>query len=157
MYEALSEYYEEKGYFVNSPSRTYRYQILLEFAINSISFSGQKQESGSFCRELFQELLTKDFYLRENAKSRPDFSKDLLPYKENIRAFYRREEKERKLLPGYMAYDARQMAKMTHIEVFDYDLQSGKRLQAPQMLLFDYRKRFPLTNQAALQEIVLDA
>lgn len=149
-YEALSEYYEEKGYFVNSPSRTYRYQILLEFAINSISFSEKKQESGSFCRELLQELLTMDFYLRENAKSRPEFSKDLSPYKDKIRAFYRREEEERKLLPDYMAYDARQMAKMTHIEVFDYDLQSGERLQTSQMLLFDYRNRSPLTNQAAL-------
>ncbi len=153
-YEALSEYYEEKGYFVNSPSRTYRYQVLLEFAINSISFPGEKKEGGKVSGELFQELLTKDFYLRENAKSRPEFSKDLSPYKDNIRAFYRREEEERKLLLDYMAYDARQMAKMTHIEVFEYDLQSGERLQSPQMILFDYRNRSPLTNQAALHEAI---
>ncbi len=153
LYEALAEYYEEKGYFVNSPSRTYRYQILLEFAINSISFPVRKQESGSFSGELFQELLTMDFYLRENAKSRPEFSKDLSPYKDGVRAFYRREEEERKLLPDYMAYDARQMAKMTHIEVFEYDLQSGERLQEPQLLLFDYRNRSPLTNQAAVYKV----
>ena len=153
LYEALAEYYEEKGYFVNAPSRTYRYQILLEFAINSISFPEKKKEGGKVSKELLQELLTKDFYLRENAKSRPEFSKDLSPYKDNIRAFYRREEEERKLLLDYMAYDARQMAKMTHIEVFEYDLQSGERLQEPQMLLFDYRNRSPLTNQAAVHKV----
>lgn len=162
-YEKLAEYYEEKGYFVNSPSRAYRYQILLEFAINRISLDKQKQESGNVCKELscqepsckelFQELLTMDFYLRENAKSRPEFAKDLSPYKDKIRAVYRKEEAERKLLPDYRAYDARQMAKMTHIEVFDYDLHSGEKLPAPQMLLFDYRNRSPLTNQAALHEV----
>ncbi|MBD5544671.1 MAG: B12-binding domain-containing radical SAM protein [Lachnospiraceae bacterium] len=146
-YEALAEYYEEKGYFVNSPSRTYRYLILLEFAINKIGSDG----------ELFKELLTMDFYLRENAKSRPEFAKNLSPYKDKIRAIYREEEAERKLLPHYRDYDARQMAKMTHIEVFNYDLHSGKKLPTPQMLLFDYRNRSPLTNQAALHEVFSDA
>ena len=32
MYQALAEFFEEKGYFVNSPARSYRYQILLSFA-----------------------------------------------------------------------------------------------------------------------------
>ena len=31
-YEALADYYQEQGYFTNSPARAYRYQILLEFA-----------------------------------------------------------------------------------------------------------------------------
>lgn len=145
-YEALAEYYEKKGYFINSPSRTYRYLILLEFAINKIEWVG----------ELCGELLTMDFYLRENAKSRPEFAKDLSAYKDKIRAVYRKEEAERKLLPDYAAYDARQMAKMTHIEVFEYDLHSGEKLPAPQMLLFDYRNRSPLGNQAALYEVFAD-
>ena len=33
MFEKLAEYYEENGYFVNSPSRQYRYEVLLEFAL----------------------------------------------------------------------------------------------------------------------------
>lgn len=147
LYEALAEYYERKGYFTNSPSRTYRYLILLEFAIN-------KSAGGIYCEEFFKELLTMDFYLRENAKSRPAFAKDLTSYKDAIRDVYRKEEAERTLLPGYGAYDARQMAKMTHVEVFDYDLHTGEKLQVPQFVLFDYKERSPLTYQAALHEII---
>lgn len=152
LYEALADYYEEKGYFVNSPSRTYRYQVLLEFAINKIEVSNE-QLPEAYEENLFRELLTMDFYLRENAKSRPEFSKDLSPYKDEIRAVYRKEEVERTILPDYEMYDARQMAKMTHIEVFDYDLNTGKKLKQPVFLLFDYKNRSPLTYEASLHSI----
>ena len=32
MYEALAEYYEKHDYFVHTPSRAYRYEVLLQFA-----------------------------------------------------------------------------------------------------------------------------
>ena len=60
MYEALADYYQEQGYFTNSPARAYRYQILLEFA-------AMKDPAN---REIYRELLTYDMYLRENLKSR---------------------------------------------------------------------------------------
>lgn len=75
MFEALADFYREKGYFTNSPARVYRYQVLLDFA-------------GRYDRvrePVYRELLTYDMYLRENLKSRPDFAKDLAPYKERIR------------------------------------------------------------------------
>lgn len=53
--EMVEEYYEEKGYYLNSPSRTYRYEILLDFA--------DRFDAGH--RELYVELLTYDLYLRE--------------------------------------------------------------------------------------------
>lgn len=154
LYEALASYYEEMGYFVSSPSRTYRYQVLLEFAINRIEAVSNEQLPVTYEENLFRELLTMDFYLRENAKSRPEFSKDLTPYKEAMRAFYRKEAQERTILPDYTQYDARQMAKMTHIEVFDYDLNTGKRLLQPVFLLFDYKNRSPLTYEASIHQVL---
>ena len=67
MYEALADYYQEQGYFTNSPARAYRYQILLEFV-------AMKDPAN---REIYRELLTYDMYLRENLKSRPAFAAEI--------------------------------------------------------------------------------
>ena len=64
LYEELAAYYEKKGYFINNPARSYRYQVLLDFALSV----DPERES------LYRQLLTLDMYLRENLKSRPDFA-----------------------------------------------------------------------------------
>ena len=144
MYEKLAEYYEENGYFVNSPSRAYRYEVLLGFAC---SYDAEREA-------LYKELLTYDIYLRENMKSRPGFAKDLSCYKERIRDFYAEESKVRKLLPDYQEYQMRQIAKMIHIDVFKYAVweeNADKRMdegRTEMLVLFDYKKRNPLTKEA---------
>lgn len=143
MYEALADFYEARGYFVNTPSRMYRYDVLLLFVKEQLAFSNSGDKI-----LLFVEALTKDVYLRENSKSRPEFAKELSDYKEEFRRFYQMEMEHRIYLQGYEEYDARQMAKMTHIEVFDYDLCTGEKLEKPQYVLFDYRNRSPLNHDA---------
>lgn len=155
MYEALAEFYEEKGYFVSSPARSYRYQVLLAFAC----------EKDRLHEAVYRELLTYDLYLRENVKSRPDFAKDLTPYKETMREFYRKEEQERVYLPEYEKYDSKQLARMTHLEPFTYPVwempvrsREGNLGQSvgegvnprkkPVYVLFDYEERNPLTGDA---------
>ena len=57
-------------------------------------------------------------------------------------------------MPDYAAYDSRQLAKMTHMEVFDYPVweqdirKRTRRLEVPSMTLFDYRVRDALTYEA---------
>ena len=144
MYEALADFYEKKGYFVNSPARSYRYQVLLHFAC---------EQDGAW-ESAYKELLTYDMYLRENLKSRPDFAHDLQEHKEFSRAFYRQEEEERKLLPDYVNYDSKQLARMTHLEPFYYrvwDMQEREVTEVslgPVYVLFDYQVRNPLTGEA---------
>ena len=164
MFEKLAEYYKEKGYFTNNPSRVYRYEVLLEFA----SIYGKEEEG------LYKELLTYDIYLRENMKSRPGFARDLEKYKERFRGFYNDGIRLRKMLPGYEEFKPSQIARMTHMEVFSYPVwESGEetgtktqnthwpvsecrtgmgkkmeKLPQERMVLFDYRKRNPLTNEA---------
>lgn len=142
MYEALASFYEEKGYAVHTPARAYRYQVLLEFAM---SINPARQD-------LYSELLTYDMYLRENLKSRPDFAKER--NKEEIRAFYQKEAKQPRYLAGYVGYQAAQLIKMTHMEAFSYPVWSdsakecAKKRKKPLYVLFDYRMRNPLTNDA---------
>lgn len=72
-----------------------------------------------------EDALMCDLYLRENAKSRPSFALDQSPYKEKIRS----------LTP-----ELRGLGTRVHAEV----LRSGK------IMLFDYRKRDPLTHNAEM-------
>lgn len=151
MYEALSQYYEEKGYYINTPARAYRYQVLLEFA----------QQKAPARSELYAQLLTFDMYLRENLKSRPAFAlcwQQGEEEKEQVRAFYRQEAQTPQYLTGYEGYQPQQLMKMTHIEYFTYPVwqQNMKTTQLSQKtaILFDYQKRDPLTYDAAYYMII---
>ena len=126
----------------------YRYEALFNFAMEETV--GEK--------ELVKELLTMDVYFRENAKSRPPFAKELLPYKEKINAFYRLEEMRRKrnehLLKDYEACEPRAMARSLHMEPCFYDIFGENptylRLQKEGFALFDYRKRNPLIHEGSV-------
>ena len=142
MYEKLSSYYKEKGLFARNHTRTARYEILLDFIEENIKGK----------TEFYRELLVYDLYLRENIKSRPEFSGEPLADKEFLKAFYDREEKDPVYLKSYEKTESRKLRKMTHIEVFEFqvdqDMEPGKTV-----LLFDYQNRNPLNYEAAVFRI----
>lgn len=129
MFDKLGDYYETHGYYVNKPARSYRYDVLLAFAV----------EQDAKNEELYRELLTYDMYLRENCKSRPTFSKNLTPYKEELRN--------------------RQSDRRMHVEVFYYPVWDAKvgdelpRMEKPAYIAFDYENRDPLSHNAAIMEL----
>lgn len=149
MYEALAAYYEEQGLLIRQPSRSYRYQVLLDFAVS-------RDETH---RELYRELLTYDLYLRENMKSRPDFVTDQESFREEIRECYRRQEPEA-LFAHYPGVSSLQLARLTHAEVFHYPLwevspekiteQIFCRLEEGVLAVFDYQHRDPITREAGV-------
>ena len=145
MYEELARFYEEHGYFVKTPSRMYRYDVLLEFIMTKVS---QEKE------QLYKELLIFDIYLRENVKSRPDFASFLAINKKIVRTFYEKEVENSKYLTGYEQFDAKQMARMTHLERFSYPVWNVRyedivaALDSERYVLFDYKERNPLNYEA---------
>ena len=139
MYEALADFYHERGYQGISHTRIRRYEILLEYL----------EERQRANMEYFRELMLFDLYARENLKTRPSWACDMTPYKKHLQAFYKREEENPVLLGDYKGYQARQMMKMTHLEVFHYDIPNGEDKKGEFPVLFDYRKRDPLTYDAA--------
>ncbi|MCR5213780.1 MAG: B12-binding domain-containing radical SAM protein [Eubacterium sp.] len=151
MFESLADYFEEQGCFINSPSRAYRYVVLLDFA--------NKYDEGK--EEIYKELLTYDLYLRENMKSRPDFCKTITDekHKKYRLSFYREEEKTRHFLPELSQYDGRQLSGMTHLEPFKYPVWDMEKMlhnkEIPESvndqeyyILFDYSRKNPLTKEA---------
>lgn len=63
LFKALADYYEEKNYFVMTPKRFRKYEIVLEFAAQNNIPSIEE----------IRTALTYDYYLRENPKSKPEF------------------------------------------------------------------------------------
>lgn len=152
MYEALADYYRKNGYLINTPSRAYRYQVLLDFAC---SVAADR-------RALYIELLTFDLYLRENLKSRPPFAPENDIDKDKLRQFFETEAADHIYLRnGYDGYKSVQLLKMTHVERFSYPVwledadACAVRLDTPSYILFDYQNRNALTYDAAFYEIML--
>lgn len=130
LFSELAEYYETHTLTGVSHSRMARYEILDGFVAEHIPDK----------LELYRRLMVYDLYLRENLKSRPDFAEDQTPFKEKIREFFAKEAvNHRYLREGYEGFEARQLIKMAHLEVF-----GGKTA-----VLFDYRQRDPLSYNAA--------
>ena len=141
LYEELAFFYEDRGYLLNSPARTYRYQILLDFCI-------MKAEEK---KEMYTQLLIFDLYLREKVKTRPDFASFPDHYKEISYEIYKREEEKRTLLAEYREYNSKQLSKMTHLEIFTYSVweEGNCRLcKDSEPVIFDYKRRNPLTKEA---------
>ncbi len=169
MYEALALFYEERGFFIASPARAYRYKVLLDFAM----------EWDPAREAVYKELLTYDMYLRENLKSRPEFAVERLGVREAVKEFYKREERQRRYLPDYMEYDWKQLSKMTHLEPFVYPVWDVRRMlegyegwrdagfgtipskpgfigkdpdeHLMNFVLFDYKRRNHLSHEASVQ------
>lgn len=139
LYEALAAFYERRALSGYSFSRLQRLELLREFAHEAASGSGT----------WIDEQLLKDLYLRENAKTRPEWAENQSGWKQKIAAFYQREEQNRRYLPGYEGYNWKQMMKMTHLERFS--LREG--VPDEHWLLFDYTRRDPLNRDARVIEV----
>lgn len=140
LYQSLDAYYERENLNGQNHSRMNRFVILRNF-IRTVSSSG-----------IYDELLTLDIYLRENSKSRPAWAEEQVKEKAAILEFYRQEEEMRAYLEEYQPYTARQMMHMTHLERFHWNVW-GNGEQKECWLLFDYKKRDPLTHNAKVLDV----
>lgn len=165
LYEALADFYKEQKLDGKAHSRMQRFEILKTFIGQMEAEKVQEQKGGTAedagcaarakmpraaCSQKYTELLTRDLYLRENAKSRPSWAADTEAYRAEKIRFYQEEEQRRRYLPQYAGMTWKQLMRMTHLERFSY----GK--EKAWWELFDYSKRDPLTQDAAVTVIVQD-
>ncbi len=179
MYAALADYYKERSSQERSYSRMQRFEMLRGFIretirTNADDLQAKTKMQAKAIESAFDELLTFDFYLRENAKSRPVWARDVQEDQKDVVRFYQQEEQERRFLPEYEGRSWKQMMRMTHLEQFakkpeqyvqmlrvgrqqESSRQTEKTMQTEHgagiWALFDYAKRDPLTNDAAVQYI----
>lgn len=149
MYEKMWEFYKKNNLHNLQHKRAARYSILLNFIYENLSITDApgadasknvaRNHESNKKTNYYRELLTYDYYLRENAKTRPEFAGENKLSKEESRLFYEKEADERKYLPAYQQYDKNQMRKMTHLEYFE---------ELGQIVLFDYQERNPINQEA---------
>ena len=166
IFTSLAEYYEKNGLTGISHSRLARYEILYRFleekeseakqsapAVKNVS--GTEKKIGMKATETtekpmlsdFRDSLMFDLYVRENIKSRPSFASDQSLYKEEVREFFMTEKESPQWLTDYAGFDSRQMAKMAHLEHMEEGI----------FVLFDYRRRDPLSGNARAIRFVYDS
>ncbi len=160
LYETLEDYYEANGYLTASSKRISHYEHLLTFINGYMLKMKTDMQTVEEITEICRQYLLFDCYLRENMKSAPSFAKDVSAYKDYLRAFYQKEEEERKYLPKYGQFDSKQMAKMTHVEFFTYPVWEeeapkreellARRLESAQPVLFDYKERDVITRDCRI-------
>ncbi len=150
-FAAMAEFYQTRGYFVQTPARSYRYEVLREFGETVICGQTEDAEQAREQMQILREMLTFDLYLRENAKSRPGFAADRSEpeIKERIRTFYQKEEETRAYLPDYPDMDWKQLSRQTHLEYFTHPVWTKDwEEKGEYAVLFDYRSRSALNHEA---------
>lgn len=151
MYESIGIYYDEKGLFQVSHSRMARYEILLGYVREKLVPEMEEAEREGVL-ECLKECLLYDLYLRENLKNRPQWAEGQGKYKEVIRQFYKKEAQEKSYLADYEKTEEKQLYRMTHLEVFHYDVQdSFEKKLLP--ILFDYQHRSPLSHESRTYQV----
>lgn len=134
-FDSLAARYESENLEMLNLSRNGRYEQLLNFG---------REYTGESGYEKLQEAMICDYYLRENAKNRPGFFRSDKVDKTFAKEFYSIEAREHRYLRGGRldSDDPRMLRGLTHLE----KLQDGYRL-------FDYTRRNPMDNNAAVMKI----
>lgn len=156
-YEAFGQYYEKMHYFDIGLKRENRYVVLRDFC--QLWF-GRVEMEQDWDLEVFDSLLTFDYYLRENAKSRPAWNPTLPIEKALYQQFFKNGgTKAYSLLSD--RYDSKAAAGSMHLEpivkaAIPWILREKEFLlvedNVPESVetgiyycLFDYTNRNPLT------------
>lgn len=141
-YDKLGKFYAKEHENGEKHSRIERYNILLKFAhqYNIV------KNCNDIDVKVLSELMTLDIYLRENIKSRPAFSKDLEPYRNDIKAMAR----------------SLNISKSDHIEIFTASIMPYVRdvleIEAHDMdtliyVRFAYNERNPVNHNVIAKVI----
>lgn len=156
-YEALGKYYKDENLYGIGFKREARYEALRQFCRKW--FGEQKQiKSKAFSVTVLDSLLTYDYYLRENAKSRPSWAKDEPIEKSVYRAFFNNGGTDEICLEKE-GYDAKIASRLMHIEPVELEAvcwiegdsrntENIKQHNQCIYCLFDYEHKNALTKAA---------
>ena len=138
-FESLSTYWAGQGYDSISHSKESLYDILNGFVRDCL---GPDDD--------LPWLMKFDLYSHENAKKLPQCGQESLfsRYRDRISSFYRDPVQIRRYLPSYEGLDPRQIARITHLEVFPFD-PLHPEIRQDTAYLFDYRCKTRLQDSTA--------
>lgn len=129
-YQELALYYERQNLHLLKHNRLSRYEILRNFI--------QEKQILELSKEVLDEIMMYDLYLRENMKKRPQWANNLETYKKQYQSYYKEHKTE-------------------HIEPFSYDMiqmaKTGEVIEKTCHIAFCYENRNPLTYEAEVSYV----
>lgn len=151
-YESLAKYWEEEDYHKISHSKVHIATILRTFGLSIDGID-----------VLFLDNILKyDWCLIEKVKKYPDWIEVNDTYKAEINTFYRDEKNISQYLPQISDFTSKQIGRMAHIEVFDYDMtnyfESKQSIidKTTTILLFNYYDRDPMRHNPRVYKLNFD-
>ena len=162
LYEKLARFYEERQYTGRKLSRAKRYEILQEFAVNTLGITSKNEllkqnelkkenklsEKNEQCK-IFEEILFFDYCLREKPKSRPGFGKQTQLDKQILKE-------------AYTLFGIRRDAEGMHdVEQFslhpEASAEAGRPVGEACYVLFSYEEREAMYGGAGVSRFVLQS
>jgi len=150
-YECFSEFWEVNGYFKLNHSRIQIATILKDFSYQIKGIN----------KEFLLEIIKFDFCLFEKVKKFPDWLENSDKYKKEVIGFYQDEANIMNYLPQLRKYNSKQISRMAHMEVFDYDMtkymsSSGEIIdKKTTAILFNYYDKDGLRHNSRVFKINL--
>lgn len=161
MFYELNRYYEAHFNKSAKHSRITRYKILIDF-MNMLVLNANKEDNIRFNFADKQSgiisdlkiLLTFDIYLRENAKSRPDFARDNSVYREEIKyvakAYGLKREEHIEVLTKE-EYRVLDLELFSNVEFMKTNEENDIINRKKYFIIFDYDYRDAITNQCKIK------
>lgn len=135
-YEALGAYYKKHNLFGIGFKREARYETLREFCEEWFG-----ECPIPFSMDIFISLLTYDYYLRENAKSRPTWSKEEPIDKTTYHTFFKNGGTE-EFCMDWEGYDSKVAARIMHLEPIVKEAVPWILKEAKETTVFEKDKKF---------------
>jgi len=151
MYEALAEFWEQKGYYRYSHKLESLYEYLQEFY----------REYCQVKEDIFDELLKFDLLLERRKVNLTDFLNkyEIEDYKSRFKDFINNEEMVKEYLPELTDLSSRQIQRQIQVETFKYDIldiiknPTKNITEDYTVLLFNYYSKENLFNKALFRQI----
>jgi radical SAM superfamily enzyme YgiQ (UPF0313 family) len=133
-FENFMVFWQNEGYLGLSYSKIRLYEILLEYGF----------EVKGVNRQLLRNIMRFDWVSQQKPARYPRGlqPRPYLGLRKAVDDFFKIEENIDKFLPHLKEYTSRQISRMAHIEMFEYDIltgiEKGEYLSVPSAILFDY-------------------
>lgn len=150
-YEALAEFWQEKGYFHLKHTRVKMYDLLYEYG----------NQVPSIDQEFFKSLILHDLCSKEKPKKWPDFAIRPEGTGNDVKNFYKDEDHMTQYFMNYEGYNHRQIQRMTHIESYEYDImlwiekRVHSKLPQPIHIFYDYLGKDSMTGISHMSQVNL--
>ncbi|PKM95207.1 MAG: B12-binding domain-containing radical SAM protein [Firmicutes bacterium HGW-Firmicutes-1] len=150
-YEALASFWEDNHYHKISHSKTSIATIMKDF--------GHQYKDIDII--FLKNVIKLDWCLQEKIKKFPDWLECTEAYSKEINNFYRDENNISHYIPQLREYSSKQVSRMVHIEIFDYDMtkyQNSIGIEIDKKrtaLLFNYFDRDRMRHNPRVFEVQL--